>query len=86
MSLAQSFAQSGFAQFINTLAGRIIRLIAGVVLIVWGYTQLDQTLGIVLIVVGLIPLLAGALDLCLISALLGGPLSGKKVRASNLQS
>lgn len=86
MSLAQSFAQSGFARFINTLAGRIIRLIAGAVLIVWGYTQLDQTLGIVLIVVGLIPLLAGALDLCLISALLGGPLSGKKVRASNLQS
>ena len=86
MSLAQSFAQSGFAQFINTPAGRIIRLIAGAVLIVWGYTQLDQTLGIVLIVVGLIPLLAGALDLCLISALLGGPLSGKKVRASNLQS
>jgi hypothetical protein len=86
MSLAKSFAQSGFARFINTLAGRIIRLIAGAALIVWGYTQLDQTLGIVLIVVGLIPLIAGALDLCVISALLGGPLSGKKVRASNLQS
>jgi hypothetical protein len=86
MSLAQSFAHTGFARFINTVAGRIVRLVAGIALIVWGYSLLDETLGIVLIVIGLIPFVAGALDLCLISALLGGPLSGKKLRASKLQS
>jgi hypothetical protein len=83
MSAAQSFAHTGFARFINTAAGRIIRLIVGAALIVWGYSLLDETLGIVLIIVGLIPLVAGALDLCLISALLGGPLAGKKVRDSS---
>jgi hypothetical protein len=86
MSLAESFAHTGFARFINTVAGRFIRLIVGAALIVCGCTLLDQTLGIVLIVIGLIPFVAGALDLCLISALLGGPLSGKKLRASKLQS
>ena len=86
MSLAKSFAQSGFARFMNNRAGRISRLVAGLALIVWGYAQLGETLGIVLMLIGLIPLVAGALDLCLISALLGGPLSGKKVRAGNSQS
>ena len=86
MSLAESFAQTGFARFVNSVAGRITRLIVGAALIIWGYTLLDQTLGIVLIVIGLIPLVAGALDLCLISALLGGPISGKKLRARDLQS
>jgi hypothetical protein len=86
MSLAQSFAHTGFARFINTVAGRIVRLVAGIALIVWGYSLLDETLGIVLIIVGLIPSLAGALDLCVISALLGGPLSGKKLRESSPRS
>jgi hypothetical protein len=85
MSLAQSFAHSSFAHFINTVAGRIVRLVAGIALIMWGYFLLDETLGIVLIIVGLIPFVAGALDLCVISALLGGPLAGKKVREISLK-
>ena len=39
MSLAESFAQSGFAQFVNSLAGRIVRILAGLALIGWGYSQ-----------------------------------------------
>jgi hypothetical protein len=76
MSIAESFGRSGFAKFINSPAGRIARVVAGLILIVWGYIGG----GIVLIIIGLIPLAAGTLDLCLISALLGGPISGKKVR------
>jgi hypothetical protein len=76
MSIAESFGRSGFAKFINSPAGRIARVVAGLILIVWGYISG----GIVLIIIGLIPLAAGALDLCLISALLGGPISGKKIR------
>ena len=76
MSIAESFGRSGFAKFINSPAGRIARIVVGLALIVWGYTSG----GIVLIIIGLIPLAAGALDLCLISALLGGPISGKKLR------
>jgi hypothetical protein len=50
------------------------------VLIIWGYTQAGSGMGVVLIIVGFVPLAAGALDLCLISALLGGPISGAKIR------
>ena len=35
-----------------------------------------------MMVVGLVPLAAGAFDLCFISALLGGPLSGARIAKS----
>ena len=81
--MAESFARSGFAKFINTPTGRIVRIIAGLVLIIWGYTQLPDTGGIVLIIIGLIPLVAGSFNLCLISALLGGTINGAKIAESN---
>lgn len=78
MSVAESFGRSGFARFMSSPTGRVARVVAGVVLIGWGYTRLGSTAGIVLIVVGCIPLLAGVFNLCLISALLGGPISGRQ--------
>jgi hypothetical protein len=75
-----SFAQSAFAQFMSSPAGRIIRIIAGVVLIGWGYSARDQTAGIVLMIVGFLPLLAGAFDICVITGLLGGPFRGPAIR------
>ena len=80
MSIAESFGKSGFAKFINSPAGRIARLVVGIALVVWGYTLLVSVTGIFLIIIGLIPLVAGSFDLCLVSALLGGPVSGEKVR------
>ena len=80
MSIAESFARSSFARFVNSPAGRIARLVVGIGLIVWGYTQLESAMGYVLVVIGLVPLAAGAMDLCLISALLGGPISGARIR------
>jgi len=82
MSLAESFAHTGFARFINSPAGRVARVAAGLAFLAWGYTQRGDTTGVVLMAIGLIPLLAGGLDLCLISALLGGPLSGAALRKS----
>ncbi len=76
MSVADSFCETGFAQFINSPAGRIARIVAGIALIAWGYTQGGGSLGLVLMVVGLVPLLAGVFNWCLISALLGGPIRG----------
>jgi hypothetical protein len=76
MSIAESFGRSGFAKFINSPIGRIARIVVGLALIIWGYT----CNGIVLMIIGLVPLAAGALDLCLISALLGGPISGARIR------
>lgn len=77
-----SFARSGFAQFIASGPGRLIRIVAGLGLIGWGYSLLPGVTGGVLMAVGLVPLAAGLLDLCLLSPLLGGPLSGRRIRAN----
>ncbi|MGO8863662.1 MAG: YgaP-like transmembrane domain [Acidimicrobiales bacterium] len=69
----------GFSKFMASTAGRAVRAIAGVALIVVG-----ALLGggwRALAVVGLVPLAAGALDVCLFNPLFGQPLSGKVVRA-----
>jgi hypothetical protein len=84
MKKADSFCHSGFSRFINSPAGRFTRLVVGLVLITWGLTELNTATGIVLFIIGLIPFIAGAFDLCLVSALLGGPISGKRVRELNL--
>ena len=67
MSLSQSIARSGVAHFINSRTGRLTRIIVRLVIIIWGYVQLEQTSGIILILVGLIPLSAGLFDLCIIN-------------------
>jgi len=84
MSLAESFAQTGFAQFVNSPAGRVTRIVVGLVLIGWGYAQ-PAGAGIVLIILGLVPLAAGVFNLCLISALLGGPINGARIAKSKPQ-
>jgi hypothetical protein len=78
MSIAESFGRSGFARFINSPAGRAVRMIAGLAMIGGGYT-VGGTGGVVLMIVGLVPLVAGVLNLCFLSALLGGPLGGSRL-------
>jgi hypothetical protein len=82
MSLAQSFGRSAFARFINSSVGRVLRVVAGAGLSAWGYVQYGSGsgAGLALMLVGLVPLAAGLFDWCLISALLGGPLSGARIR------
>jgi len=79
MSVAESFGRSRFARFINSPRGRLLRVVVGVVLIGWGLTHRGTSAGVILIFVGLVPFLAGTFDLCLISALLGGPISGARI-------
>jgi pilus assembly protein TadC len=79
-NLEDSFNRSGFSKFLNNPAGRIFRLVAGIGFIIVGYIFRDHVLGIVSIVWGALPLTAGAFDICYFSALLGGPISGKKIR------
>jgi hypothetical protein len=75
------FNRSGLSRFINSPAGRIFRLVAGTGFLVVGYVYRDHPLGVLSMVWSVLPLSAGALDLCYVSALLGGPLSGAKIRA-----
>jgi hypothetical protein len=48
-----------------------------------GYVYRYHVLGVISMLWGLLPLSAGALDICYVSAALGGPLSGKKIRGED---
>ena len=74
-----AFADTSFARFVASPAGRIVRVVAGLLLIYVGWS-IGSTMGWVLLVIGLVPLSAGLLDLCFVSALLGGPIQGKQIR------
>jgi len=83
MSWHEAFNQSGFSKFLNSPAGRIFRFAAGTIFLVVGYLYRSHALGVLSMVWGVFPLSAGALDICYISAILGGPLSGAKIRSKN---
>lgn len=70
------------AKFMASPLGRGVRILAGVLLIAWGlglFGAVDQTTGIIIAVIGLVPLLAGVFNVCLIAPILGAPFSGSKV-------
>jgi Inner membrane protein YgaP-like, transmembrane domain len=71
-----------FVQFMVSAAGRWTRVIAGAVLIVGGLFVVGGPVGIVVAVVGLVPLLAGAVDVCVFAPIFGYPFSGPKARAA----
>jgi len=62
-------------------AGRITRIVAGIILIVWGLMGLTGVTGIIVAVIGALPLVAGIFDFCVFAPLFGSPLSGAKIRA-----
>ncbi len=70
-----------FISFLASPAGRITRIVAGAALVVWGLLGLGGTTGIVIAVIGLVPLVAGLFDFCVFAPLFGLPLSGSKIRA-----
>ncbi len=76
----ESFNRSRFSRFLNSRAGRVFRLVAGIGFIVAGLAYRHSTLGVLSLAWGFLPSSAGGLDVCYISAALGGPLSGAKIR------
>jgi len=74
------FNRSGFSHFINSPAGRLFRVVAGAGFLLVGYLFRHNLLGVLSMIWSILPLSAGAYDVCYISAVLGGPLSGRKIR------
>ncbi len=70
-----------FVSFMASTTGRIVRVVAGLALIAWGLMGLTGTTGIIMAVIGAVPLLAGVFDFCVFAPLFGAPLSGPKIRA-----
>jgi len=70
----------GFARFMATPAGRIGRIVAGIALIIIGLI-IGGTAGWIIAIVGLVPLGAGALDVCILAPILKAPFRGRDVRS-----
>jgi len=70
-----------FVSFMASTVGRIVRVVLGLVLIAWGWLGLGGTVGIIVVVIGLVPLLAGVFDFCVFAPLFGAPMSGSQIRA-----
>ena len=70
-----------FVKFMVSTSGRIIRVLAGIALVVYGLLGLGGTVGIVVAFIGAVPLAAGLFDFCIFAPLFGNPLSGSKIRA-----
>ncbi len=70
----------GFARFMSSWTGRIIRIVAGIALILIGLLAVGGTGGTILAVVGLVPLIAGVFDFCVFAPLFGGPFLAKDIK------
>lgn len=64
-----------FARFMARPLGRGIRIVFGLFLVVWGFSN-GTPEGIGVAIFGLLPLLAGVLNICPIGFLIGTPLKG----------
>lgn len=70
-----------FVKFMASPVGRIVRIVAGIVLVALGLLVMHGAGGIVVAIVGMVPLVAGLFDFCVFAPLFGAPLSGPKIRA-----
>ncbi len=80
MKEVDKFNQSRFSHWINSTSGRIFRIGAGIFFLVIGIIFRHDALGLASIIWSFFPLSAGLFDWCYISAVLGGPLLGSKIR------
>ena len=71
---------NGFFGFISSPAGRVVRIVAGLALILVGLLVLEGIGGWILAIVGLVPLLAGLFDWCVFAPLFGLPFVGPRLR------
>lgn len=85
MSWQESFNRSGFSRFINSMPGRIFRVVAGAAFLGLGLAFRHHPLGVLSMCWSVLPLTAGSFDVCYISAALGGPLSGTIIRDRSTQ-
>ncbi len=69
--------------FLASAPGRLVRAIAGLALIGGGAYLMatnNVVIGLIVGLVGLVPLLAGMLDVCVFAPLFGAPFQGMKIR------
>jgi hypothetical protein len=70
----------GIFRFLASSAGRVVRAVAGLALIVVGLAVVGGIVGWILAIVGLVPLVAGLFDWCFLAPLFGLPFAGPRLR------
>ena len=61
-------------QFMNSGMGRVARAVLGVLLILVGLALVGGVAGVIIAIIGLLPIAAGGLDFCVLAPLFGQPL------------
>jgi hypothetical protein len=67
-------------EFMASTAGRIARIVAGIVLIALG-VNLGDNVGMIITIIGGVPILMGLFDICLLAPLAGMSTDGAVIRA-----
>jgi hypothetical protein len=75
-----------FARFMSSSFGRLLRIVAGIALIVIGLAIVHGIGGIILAIVGLVPLIAGLFNFCVFAPLFGGPFLAKDIQPKSVQA
>jgi hypothetical protein len=68
------------AHFMSSLFGRLASIVAGIALIAIGLALVHGTGGIILAIVGLLPLLASIFNFCVFAPLFGGPFLPQNIK------
>ncbi|MFN2227489.1 MAG: DUF2892 domain-containing protein [Anaerolineae bacterium] len=71
---------NGLFRFLASSTGRVVRAVAGLVLILVGLLAVGGVGGWILAIVGLVPLAAGLFDFCVFAPLFGLPFVGPRLR------
>ncbi|MCB9456781.1 MAG: DUF2892 domain-containing protein [Anaerolineaceae bacterium] len=69
-----------FITFMTSAQGRMMRVIAGGILVSLGLVVLKDTLGTVVALIALVPIAGGVFDFCLAGVMMGYPFRGAKAR------
>ncbi|HEY6072001.1 MAG TPA: DUF2892 domain-containing protein, partial [Anaerolineales bacterium] len=77
----ENFSMNPVISFLASSSGRIVRIVAGLALILWGILGLGGVVGVVVALIGAAPLAAGLFDFCIFAPLFGAPFNGAKIRA-----
>jgi hypothetical protein len=72
-----------FAEFMASPLGRGLRVGFGGILIYVGLNLVHGVAGTVIALLGILPIVTGLLNLCILGPLLGAPLRGSAVRAAS---
>ena len=74
-----AFQTSALAGFMASPAGRLLRIVAGVAIIFFGWSLHSGT-GTIVMLVGLVPIAAGVFNFCLKAPLINAPFWGRQSR------